>query len=320
MHKKFSIVSCFLVFILFILFFLDKYVSVHAPKNTALKHYWLLNFKDQKFDMAFIGPSRVLNTLDMSVFQKSGNGNCINLGLSGSAFAEQYLLLDLFLNAHNNQIKKLFIEVSYFNLINPDSSFSYPFHEYYYFPFIKNDNVSKVILDNSKNKLKAYAWKYIPFFRYVEFNSNFRPLVLFKSDYKVGSADVGFDKYGSSLRDERTLNGFLTEKKYTNAFMDSKTIAYLNQMISLAKKKNIEVVLFTAPVYRTKLSYSVTAEANFTDSIMAITNREKLKYYNFETHAVSLDSNNFNDYTHLNILGAKVFSKSFSDTLKSISF
>jgi len=293
-------------------------LTSRIPQNTVIKNYWLLNKKNEKFDMAFIGPSRVLNTIDGSVFKSKLNLTPINLGLSGAGYAEQYLLLKLFLKENKNSVRTLYIETSYFNFIDPDSSFSYPFHDYYYFPFIKIDDVYDVIRDNSNQRSKVFIWRYLPFIRYAEFNSNFRPLVLFVSKKNEGNYTDGFDRFGTQLETkENGLNAFKV-KTYSNPSMDTKTIGYLKKMIDLAKESKANVVLFTAPVYRKTLKYSQSARKAYSDELQEIIHKYKLKYYNFENIPLCDSMTNFNDNTHLNKKGAIMFSNVFSDSLKSV--
>jgi hypothetical protein len=258
----------------------------------------------------------VLNTIDGAVFKHKLNEAPINLGLSGAGYAEQYLLLKLFLQENKNSVGTLFIETSYFNFIDPDSSFSYPFHEYYYFPYIKNNDVYDVIMDNTKQKLKVVMWRYLPFIRYAEFNSNFRPLVLFVSKKSEVNYTDGFDRYGTQLETKDNGISSFKEKTYSNSNMDPKTIGYLKKMIDLARENKTNVVLFTAPVYRKTLKYSQLAWKSYSDVLQKIISQYKLKYYNFESVPLCDSVVNFNDKTHLNERGALRFSNVFSDSLK----
>lgn len=299
-----------------LLYCFDLALTNRIPKNTVIKNYWLLNKKNERFDIAFIGPSRVLNTIDGGVFKDKLNIAPINLGLSGAGYAEQYLLLKLFLKENKNSVGTLFIETSYFNFIDPDSSFSYPFHEYYYFPYIKKNDVYDVIMDNTKQKLKVAVWRYLPFVRYAEFNSNFRPLVLFVSKKSEVNHSDGFDSFGTQLETKDNGISSFKEKTYSNSSMDPKTIGYLIKMIDLAKENRTEVVLFTAPVYRKTLKYSQEAWNSYSGVLQKIISQYKLKYYNFESISLCDSVVNFNDKTHLNKRGALRFSSVFSDSLK----
>ncbi|MBK7819375.1 MAG: hypothetical protein IPJ60_18925 [Sphingobacteriaceae bacterium] len=160
-------VVMFVSIVLTLMIILDCSFTKIVPNNTIIKNYWLMNKKKANFDLAFVGPSRVLHAIDGETFERKLNCKTINLGLSGVGYAKQYLLLRKLIEENGIKLKQLFIEVSYYNLIDPDSAFSYPFHEYYYFPYIHTDFVYEVIKDNSNNKYKSWVWKYVPFVRFA---------------------------------------------------------------------------------------------------------------------------------------------------------
>jgi hypothetical protein len=298
----------------------DIYFTTKIPKNSLFKQYWLLNKKQCEYDLAFIGPSRVLNTIDAFVFEDQLGLKPINLGLSGVGYAEQYLLLDLLLEQNKLRIKKLNIEIGTSSVINPDSAYSYPFHEFFYFPYINNDTVFKIILDNSKNKSKAFAWKYVPFFRYAEFNSNFLPMVFFPFTIDETIGDKKFDIYGSILIDKQKGDDAFESQYIENLNINGKTITYLEKMIRLAQNHNIEVILFTAPMYKNSLTYSGKALMNYENLIASITLRYNIKYFNFSADKICADKGNFYDRGHLNKKGAKAFSEIFCDSLRKNIF
>ena len=317
MKSKFFTITSYIIFLYLVLFLLDNYFSVTAQKNTVIKNYWLLNKKQSEFENAFLGSSRVLNMMDASIFDGQGSTNSINLGLSGVGYAEQYLIYRLFTEQNKNTIKTLFVEISYFSLITPDSAFSYPFHEYFYFPYIKSDFVYETIQDKSKNKLKCLAWRYLPFIKYAEFNVNFRPFILFNSSYKEGAAN-NFDKSGNLLLEEQNEKIY-SSKQYTNSTMDLKNISYLNKILELAKKNHKNIYLYTAPLNKTFLSYSLKASENYKQALNTIIRKYKLSYFNFEDHKISYEPGNFIDRTHLNKTASIKFSKILRDTIKSLN-
>lgn len=312
-------VAIFVCLILTLMIILDHTFTQIVPTNTVVKNYWLLSKKKESYDMAFIGPSRVLHSIDCEVFEQRHKGKAINLGLSGVGYAEQYLVLRKLLEENEVKIKQLFIEVSYYNLIDPDSAFSYPFHEYYYFPYIQTDYVYEVIKDNSKKRYKSWAWKNIPFMRYAEYNSNLRPLVLFTSTLREGSGDSEFDKYGTIYLNEASKEEVFKPHYYTNSEMNEKTILYLEKMIALAKRNSTEVILFTSPVYSKVVSFDKKTLLNYKNTVNRIVSENKLEYYDFEHHVLCDSIANFYDVTHLNKRGAIMFSQNLSDSLLAIN-
>ncbi|MFO0358095.1 MAG: hypothetical protein ACK50A_14170 [Sphingobacteriaceae bacterium] len=306
----------FIVFITTLLFILDVSISKIIPLNTGIKNYWIIEKKNTRYNKAFIGPSRVLHSIDGEIFSEQGKRKVINLGLSGVSYAEQYLILRTFLSENKNTLDELYIEVSYFNFIDPDSSFSYPFHEYYYFPFIKEDYVSTIIQDNSKNSMKTLMWRYVPFIRYAEFNSEFRPLILFKNSYNE-SLNSSFDKYGTKY-----LYGIADTLKLQSCYyhlnrMNEKTLSYLERMILLARQEGAKVCLFSSPVFSKKVLYKGNAYINYKKCLTDIIAKHKVGYYDFENNASLSNIGYFEDYTHLNKNGAKAFSEVFAESISN---
>lgn len=307
----------FLSFLFVVFFVLDKWCTEIVPKNTALKNYWILDKKGSFHDIAFIGPSRVLHSINGNAFKKNEDDQIINLGLSGAGYAEQYLILMSFLK-NRNKIDQLLIEVSYFNFINPDSSFSYPFHEYFYFPYIQDDDVYRIISDNAKSKIKCLFWKYFPLFRYAEFNSEFRPMLLFKSPYNK-KAKNSFDEFGTVFLAENADTTLLKDVSYNISEMNEKTIGYLERMVLLAQKNNIKVSFFTSPVYGNKVLYKNNAFINYKNRLNGILEKYEIDYFDFEDHVISRDITNFKDYTHINKKGAEIFSRQLVDAIRKFN-
>ena len=98
----------FLSIIFIILKLMDKYYTNYAlkHKNVCEKSDWALNHKNQTFDYAFIGNSRVMNMVDINSIEKRIDKTGINLGLIGANYAESCILLDQFLK-NGNKIKNL---------------------------------------------------------------------------------------------------------------------------------------------------------------------------------------------------------------------
>lgn len=294
---------------------LDAIMCSQIPKSVAIKNYWLLSKTDQNYDLAFIGPSRVLNSMDCEVFERKLNCKAINLGLSGVGYAEQYVLLKLMMEENHARIKKLCVEVSYYNLINPDSSFSYPFHEYIYLPYLKKDGVFDVVKNNTKDQLKVYLWRYFPLAWFAEFNNSYLKMMFLVSNAPPGIGDMDFDEHGSVfLKSTESVNKKVAHY-YSNSTMDLKTKVYLEKIIELAKRNGTEVVLYTSPVYTKKVTYSKSAWNNYRNTVNQLKRKYNLKYFDTEKANVSNDESKFYDITHLNRDGAMAFSSDLSDSL-----
>src|ERR1051326_1278566 len=164
------------------------YCAVFIPLSRYFDHYfgqfifndgkedWIMNRKNEKYDFGVIGSSRVLNMIDIHAMQQELHENGINLGSSGSNFAENYILLKHFLQ-NGNKLNRLLIQVDIYGL-NSSISYSHPVNERYYINMISDPDVTEMYYDYL-NPLKVAMWKYVPFARYAEFNQRFRLQDLF---------------------------------------------------------------------------------------------------------------------------------------------
>ena len=110
--------------------------------DLSLKPNWILAKKNQHFDFAVLGSSRVINLVDVQAIEQKNKNQGINLGSSGTGLPETFLLLNQFLK-NGNTIDTLFLEINP-NLLNAEMSFSLPFHPYHYFQFIHQLEVAEV--------------------------------------------------------------------------------------------------------------------------------------------------------------------------------
>ncbi|HXD91775.1 MAG TPA: hypothetical protein VNX01_01110 [Bacteroidia bacterium] len=251
-----------------------------------------------KLDYAVLGSSRVFNMVDIKSLDSTFNKKGINLGTSGSSYAENYVLLSEFLSKNN--ISELILNIDEF-CFNSKNSYSYPFHEYEFLPL--SDKYNDVFLDYIP-KWKSYLWKALPLTKYIEFNHQF-----------VLKPNNLLDKnMGSLLLNETDENeGFGNTKfetKRSQAKISEVDKKYFLKIIQLCNSKNIKVILITTPIY------NYNHQSFFSSYIKSISQELNLRYYGFE----GLMENNriyFNDYTHTNKLGSIQYSINLGKKLKN---
>lgn len=294
----------------------DHYFTQHI--DACNKPLWILKQKNQEYDFAAIGSSRVFNMLDIVTLEKSTQLKGINLAASGSGFAENYLLLKQF--SKNNSIRTLIVQVDLYSL-DAKNAFGYPFHDYLYLNKMNEPDVDSIYRDNVKPS-KYYMWKYIPFSKYMEFSNFFSLYKVLKGGYECSSSFL--DTTGGSF----LVNGSEAEEKEVKAdknatfkkrFIEQKDLNYLLKIISFAQSKKIKLLFYTAPEYAKSFALQGNREAIFT-TISALAQQNSIPYYNFDVASVALcqDFTNFKDNTHLNKKGSLLFSQQFGDSLNTI--
>lgn len=287
----------------------------HLKKEKA---HWILNEKHGSYDVAFIGSSRVFNTIDPVIMDSVLKIKSINLGVGGAAYPEIYLLMDQFLKT--SQVKTVLLQVDMWGIIPGEQAYSHPFSEEKYLNLIGNKTVDSIYLQNS-NPFKFYCRKYIPFFKYSEYNSIYsmeKMLLNMDPDNKNDFAK----HHGAIL-----LNGRKKGITFDNIKSDNlKKINYspnstmsLRKIIALFRSKGIHVVLFTSPSYENFMRL-VEFNRQAKDTIKSIAKQQQLPYFDFEQQAISIDSLYFRDYTHLNINGSLLFTSMLCDTLKKYNY
>ena len=313
--KAFTIKAILLIAIIFVLLTaLDRYYTKYtiSHKNLCEKSDWILNHKDEKFDFAFIGNSRVINMVDINAIEKLTNKSGINLGLIGANYSENYLVLDQFLKA-GNTIKNLIIQMDMHNL-NSSKELGYPFHNYNYMHLLSDTTVFNVVKDNNPG-YKAFIWKYIPFSRYMEFSNKYVFYKILKGGYECKTSDDFDATKGSTL-----INGPFDPKKHVSKYtywtIKENDEKYLFKLIELAKAKNIQVVFYSAPIYCNYLNYQLRYKEVFNEIKNKIIHKNiKVFDFNQGTNLIGKDITNFNDNIHLNSIGVQKFSISLIDSI-----
>lgn len=304
----FKRLALFLLPLVILLTAFDYLYTAKAVGKKGAKPHWAMNRKNESYDFVVSGSSRAENILDILTIENATKTKGLNLAYTGSALAENYITLYRFLE-NRNKIGSLVLSVDEWGLINPDSSYSYPFHEYFFLPFLNDRTMDSVIKDNS-SALKYCIWKYLPFIRYSEFNHIYK----FSDFFREDDATVLNRTKGSSLLDNTTADSLLYKKYPAKIFhIEKKPLAYLDKIIELCRSNNVRLLFYSAPVhhlYRASLKNRSVCK----DTISSIAKRNGITYWDFSDCSWLPDSMYYNT-THLNRRGALAFSKVFADSL-----
>jgi hypothetical protein len=279
-----------------------------VPHSVEDKPFWVFNKTNQKYDYAIGGSSRAYNNADIVTTDRVLGRKGINIGFSGSGLAENYLTLYLFLKK-GNKIKNYVLQLDDWSLINPDSSFSYPFHEYYFFPYMSDNEVCATIREN-RPYIKYLVWKYLPFVKYSEFNNIFPFQNSFKSVPPVFDSLMGTGLLAGKHKDNEGMNGegrIVEHKLYRN------NLKYLDKIIQLCKTEKINLLFYTSPIYDKFFEKLKRDECR--SCIDSINKEHNIKYLNFTLDPHFKDTALLYNETHLNMSGTLLFSGILADSL-----
>jgi hypothetical protein len=274
-------------------YFID--LKFHTPN----KQNWILNKKNLKLDYAVLGASRVFNMIDIKSLDNAYGKKGINIGSSGSCYAENYVILDEFLS--KNSISTLILNVDEFNF-NSANSFSYPFHDYEFLPLFKK---YKNVFEDFIPEWKFYLWNIIPISKYAEYNDQFTLRAVSSGNW---NETMGTELLFNDGRE----NNLLMHKKRTPEIKDIDQKYFLN-ILQLCTKNKINVLLITTPVFH---DLKKPENMFFRHYIDSLSTTENIPYYDYRGLIDAGNRKYFKDDSHTNSEGSIEYSINLGKKLK----
>jgi hypothetical protein len=277
-------------------------------EKSCLKQNWVMNIKNQYFDYVFLGSSRAENMIDAKMIAEHTGKKVINISISGCGHEELYLVLSQFIK-NGNKAKNLFYQNDIYGFQNK-AGVNYPFHDYAYLPYLEDALISEVFKD-VVGSLKFYFWKYIPYFKYAEFNIWYPIKYLWEKEpceYRL------YDEYGSALLSKDNLGALEVERLFVDTLnqktydFDPQAIRYVKKNMQLTLDKKINLTIYTAPEYY-KLFETQINRAEMNIKIDSLSRSYNADFLLFENDTICRNKKLFVDYSHLNIEGTKLFTQ-----------
>ena len=247
------------------------------PRNKL--QYVLKNY-DKNYDNVFIGSSRVANHIDVKYLDSLSGQKNLNLGVEGANYADNLLMLELFIN-NKNKVSKIFLQLDHFYEYNEMSAIANSDA----LPFIRNEVISSHFKKYDK---QYYSYYYLPFYRYqsADFKIGFREFFM-SAINKRSKIDFNYGyipKYDS---------GDITIPEEFPKKIADKNI-FVEEIINLCKENDIELILFCSPFC------SYTRDLTYVDNL-------KKRYSSLNNYSKAMDDTFFSNCSHLNYKGARVF-------------
>ncbi len=276
--------ACTLVLILYGLEFLYDYNMHHGTSRTKpalLMSSWSA---DKKFDYVIVGSSRAAMHLNPVTIEKYTGRKGYNFGVNGSQLFENKLTIKVLIE--KSITNKIFLQIDEnIDIEIPDKA-----NSAYWLPYLDKKYIADEF-QKLENKDDYSLYEKIPFYKYLShdghigFRENFMSL--------MDRENPSFKKLGLLNDKKSILKDSLSDLNYV---VDSKNNIHLNEIIELCNKNDIELVLFTAPIYQPdkKIDLFEARFENYHD-FSSVLNDHKL-YYN---------------PTHLNASGAEKFTQLF---------
>lgn len=296
--KEFGVIFFFFFcFILAYLYFCDFFFSKEEYFDKKYKPAWILSQKEKDVDYAILGSSRAYGAFDMNLLDSLTGKKWINLGSNGSGMAENYMIINHFLK--RNKVKTILIQVDGDAFAGDDSE-QHRIHPYSFLPYWQ-DSIIKGVLTKEIKSLDSFLIRAIPQFRYLYYNKYFSPKEIFRRLKINQEPENTLDNlFGGEPIDIRTRAARSNIEKAIKSESAIKDInPYFLKIIDLAKSQNIDLLLFTAPVYYGTFEEIISIDEQFDYQIHLPEDR------------FQKDETLFSDTWHLNEKGRTLFTLSF---------
>lgn len=288
--KRFLIKIAGFVFILIVVSFPLEWL-LNKVSGTHSKQDWILSREGEVYDYGFIGSSRVLNVIDISSMKKALSGRLINLGTSGSNYAESYVLLKEFLE--KNELHNLVINVDEFSL-NSSLAFSHSFHDYNMLQLFKE---YEAVFCDYLPEWKCNLWSMLPLSRYIEYNTRINLLSI---PHNTLNQTMGYEAVGDEEAPFEKGTQYLT--------VDKKDLMYLFKIIRLCRENKVRVQFITTPVYKDIVKVKLNRDEAY-NLIKAISLKNDIPYIPGGNFIDETDPEHFRDYTHLTAKSSAIYSE-----------
>jgi hypothetical protein len=276
-------------------------------KDSQSKVKWVLAKRNLNLGYAVLGSSRAQLTTNVAELDDWWQTRGINLGLNGTAYPELDLIWELFLDA--NRVDCLLLEVDAVGL--DSSSFSYPFHDYEYVPYLRDPIVFRHFL--AERGLRAYLWRDFPFAAYAAFNDR----TMISAAHALRTLPPPWDSTGTLLIDRAFDPNEWAGWSVKPLRIDSVRSARLDSILDRSARKGVHVIMYMAPEY-----FMVDRYQPNRASIIAFY-REKARahevpFLTFEDSPLRRDKSNYFDPSHLNRGGARRFTAVLAATVDAL--
>lgn len=241
----------------------------------------VFNSKAQNYDVVILGSSRANNHFVSQMFEDKGL-KTFNYGMSGGHLFEASLLLKLMIE-RKYAIKNVILEAD-LNLSNDQESDGVSAK---FLPYIHNSNVIKEHFSGQKNFNELY---YIPFYRYIKYDSK----IGFREIFKIESKET------TNALDNL---GFYPLKKHKNGNMKNNIVnldplkhnKYYEEIKDICKANNINFIPVMTPMCENVVGM------NYFDKVKT----EYPEIHNYEN--VVIDNKYFSSCGHMTDQGAGIF-------------
>lgn len=298
-----------LISLFFLLIIVDAYYSNQLKKKALfsgeVQEWEFIRSGKAKVDLAVFGSSRVFIHINPQILEKELKQSVHNFGLNGSKFKMQFYRFNLYLK-HNPKPKTVVWNLDTFSFSHIDEVFQ----PNQYVPFMLwNFNLYEALKEYKQTSI----WDFIlPLYRYRD-QTYWEGQIA--SAERESLTNDGFFREDGFKSYDRKWNVNWKKLKKKNAEFDSEEYILLNKLITKCKQQNIQLIFTIAPEFYKGQDYMLNRDeivSNYTKTLK----KYNLPLLDYSEDSISYQQKYFYNTTHMNNVGADVFTKKLAVDLE----
>lgn len=301
MIKKILLYSCVFTVCLYA-YRVFLYAGLRKNKEGVFAKYTEILEGQTTYDAVFLGSSRAEMHYHPGIFDSITRLHSYNIGRSGASVKICLSLLKIYCKQHHNPRYVIYNIDAYTLKHDSDTLYSFAM----YFPYLGNDYLRKELqtIDSRFNSFYYNAFHSLPYSQIDYLSASLHGWL-----NKPGKYDtLCYKGYQTS---EINAPLFRTAQVPHYSYIHPHNRAYIDSIIQFCKKQHLQLLLVSSPVYQ-KGNQEIINKAQVSAQLRNIASINKIDFWDYSDGALSLDSNLYTDYHHLNRTGASLFSRQFS--------
>jgi len=308
--RKFLLHSCILAFLVIIpiyaiTFFADK--GLQKSNDSYYRSWNDIIAGKINADVLVMGNSHARVQVDPFILDSVLHTNSYNLGLDAYPFEMQFTRYKMYCE-HNAKPKLVILVIDYFTFVPTTVLFD----KFQFIPYLGNPVLNKEVTSLG---MPGY-YHYLPFLKYYEFNNvavsglkeyfgvYHEPLAVYKGFW---GRDLDFD--------QQQLDNLKKNKTTFKPELSPASVSEFEYFLDICKKDNVKVLIVLPPAYY-EFNQLVTNRELYVEIIKKIAYKNKISFFDDTNDSVKCCKKYYYNCTHLNRVGAKLFSNTLAKQLQ----
>lgn len=268
-----------------------QYMNDHSKGGGIKSRYYVC--KESNEDVLIFGSSRAKHHYVPDIIEDSLGMTCYNTGEDGNGVIMCYAFLKMISSRYSP--KCIVYDVSRFDIYEDDNTkYLDLIKPYYYEPGI--DSIFWYVKPKTKIMMLSGLYRYNTTCLRVIGN-----YVHPSTNYKKGYAPM-CGKMEYEPEDNTRQQGIV----------DSMKMVYFEKLLQLSQGKNISVICLGSPYYR------IDPQDGFYNPIIELCQKYSVPFLDYtDVSCINNDKNLFNDRSHLNDKGARIYTSELTKTIRS---